>query len=234
MNHATQRAHAPANPWKRLAVFGLLGMWCLAFFTVAAQARGYVGANLTAGESSEQRTVEMLGQLFPRVEAPVYEVVWQGKDVDGDGAADFANPTGQAPREHDGFGSGAYGASRDGGHRRHEGVDYIADAGQTVVAPISGYVSHIGYAYGDSTRYRYVEITNPALGYEARIFYIAPDVKVGQAVRLGTPIGRVISLQPRYAGITDHVHLEVAAPGQGRIDASRMIAQRTVRADLRG
>lgn len=234
MDHATQRAHAPTYHWKRLAVFALLAMWCLAFFTVAAQARGYVGANLTAGESSEERTAAVLSQLFPRIETPVYEVVWQGADVDGDGAADFANPTGQAPREHDGYGSGAYGASRDGGHRRHEGVDYMADAGQTVVAPISGYVSHIGNAYGDSSRYRYVEITNPALGFEARVFYIDPDVEVGQAVRLGSPIGRVISLQSRYAGITDHVHLEIAAPGQGRIDATRMIAQRTVRADLRG
>ncbi|HEX2559856.1 M23 family metallopeptidase, partial [Phenylobacterium sp.] len=117
---------------------------------------------------------------------------------------------------------------------RHEGVDYEAVAGQAVVAPISGFVSHIGYAYGDSSRHRYVEITNPALGYEARVFYIDPDVKVGDAVRVGAPIGTVLSLQDRYAGITDHVHLEIAAPRQGRIDATRMIAQRTVRADLRG
>lgn len=230
------RAHAPThNHWKRLAVFALLAIWCVAFFAVAAQASGYVGANLTSRQTSaDELTAERLGQLFPRIEEPVYETVWQGKDVDGDGAADFANPTGLAPREHDHFGSGAFGASRDGGRRRHAGVDYVAEAGQTVVAPISGYVSHIGYCYGDSVRYRYVEITNPALGYEARVFYIDPDVRVGDAVRVGAPIGTVRTLQDRYAGITDHVHLEIAAPGRGRIDATRMIAERTVRADLRG
>lgn len=217
-----------------MAVFALLATWCLVFFAVAAQARGYGAAELTSRPTPEARTIELLGQLYPRVEAPVYETVWQGLDIDGDGAADFANPTGQAMREHDDFGSGAYGASRDGGRRRHAGVDYVADAGQTVVAPISGYVSHIGYCYGDSVRYRYVEISNPALGYEARVFYIDSDVAVGDAVRVGAPIGRAASLQSRYAGITDHVHLEIAAKGQGRLDASRMIAQRTVRADLRG
>lgn len=230
-----ERAHAPFHHWKRFFVFALLASWCFAFFTVAAQASGYVGASLTSGSAtSEERTAQMLGQMFPRIEEPVYETVWQGRDVDGDGAADFANPTGLAPRAHDDFGSGAYGASRDGGRRRHAGVDYVAEAGQTVVAPISGYVSRIGYTYGDTDRYRYVEITNPALGYEARVFYVSPDVEVGQAVRVGAPIGHAASLQTRYAGITDHVHLEIAAPGRGRIDATRMIAQRTVRADLRG
>lgn len=229
------RAHAPAPNWKRLAVFALLAIWCLGFFAVAAQARGYVGANLTSRlATSEDRTAEVLGQLFPRIEAPRYETVWEGHDVDGDGASDFANPTGRAPRTHDDFGSGAFGASRDGGNRRHVGVDYEGEAGQTVVAPISGYVSRIGYCYGDSARYRYVEITNPALGYEARVFYVDADVEVGQAVHVGDPIGTVRTLQDRYAGITDHVHLEISAPGQGRIDPTRMIAQRTVRIDLRG
>lgn len=232
MNH--ERAAAPAHHWGRLTVFALIASWCLVFFAVAAQARSVVGAELTSRATAEQRTTEVLGQLFPRIEEPVYETVWQGRDVDGDGAADFANPTGQAPRAHDDFGSGAFGASRDGGRRQHAGVDYVADAGQTVVAPISGYISRIGYTYGDTDRYRYVEITNPALGYEARVFYIDADVDVGQAVRVGAPIGRAASLQGRYAGITDHVHLEIDAPGQGRIDAGRMIAQRTVRADLRG
>jgi len=228
------RLNAPAHPhWKKLAAFVLLAAWCAAFFAVAAQARGYASAVLTSRPASAGET-PVMNRLFPReVTAPAYMTVWRGLDVDGDGAPDFANPTGKAPREHDAFGSGAFGASRDGGGRRHAGVDYIAEAGQTVVAPISGYVSHIGYCYGDAPHYRYVEITNPALGYEARVFYVDPDVQVGDAVRVGDPIGRADSLQPRYAGITDHVHLEIAAPGKGRVDPGRMIAQRTVRTDLR-
>src|SRR5690606_19387199 len=90
-------------------------------------------------------------------------LVWTGTDIDGDGQPDFVNPTSAAPRTWDHFGSGAYGASRDGGVRHHAGVDYVAEAGQAVKAPISGYVTRIGYAYADDLSFRYVEITNPAL-----------------------------------------------------------------------
>lgn len=150
---------------------------------------------------------------------------FEGRDLDGDGAADFVNPTGKVARDHDGFGDGDYGASRDGGVRRHEGVDYSARAGQTAVAPISGYVTKIGYAYADDREFRFVEITNPALGVEARVFYLNPGVVEGQAVRLGAPIGRVESLQGRYPGITDHVHLEIAEAGR-RINPETVIVAR--------
>ncbi|HEX8232982.1 MAG TPA: M23 family metallopeptidase [Caulobacteraceae bacterium] len=169
--------------------------------------------------------------LTPAFQAP--EQVWEGKDVDGDGAADFVNPTGKTVRGHDGFGDGEFGASRDGGGRRHEGVDYIARAGQKVVAPISGYVTKIGYAYSGSYDLRFVEISNPALKFEARVFYVDPDVRVGQPVRLGTPIGKMSSLQGHYAGITDHVHLELAERGR-RIDATRMIVAKLKDGSARG
>ena len=147
--------------------------------------------------------------------------IWEGKDVDGDGAADFMNPTGKGVRSHDAFGEGEFGASRDGGGRRHEGVDYIARAGQQVKAPMSGYVTKIGYAYAGD-RHRFVEISNPALKFEARVFYVDPSVKVGQAVHIGDSIGSMDSLQSRYAGITDHVHLEMYDRGR-RIDSEKLI-----------
>jgi peptidoglycan LD-endopeptidase LytH len=159
--------------------------------------------------------------VFAPARAEKPEWVWEGRDVDGDGAADFVNPTGKGVRAHDAFGEGEFGASRDGGGRGHEGVDYIADAGQTVVAPISGYVTKIGQAYSDGD-FRFIEISNPALQFEARVFYVRPDVKVGDVVRLGTPIGTVRTLQTRYAGITDHVHLELMDHGR-RINSERLI-----------
>jgi murein DD-endopeptidase MepM/ murein hydrolase activator NlpD len=147
-------------------------------------------------------------------------LAWHGADVDGDGAPDFVNPTGQLPRTHDAFGFGAFGASRDGGVREHEGVDYAARAGQAAAAPISGFVTKIGYAYGGDTGLRFVEITNPAIGYVARAFYVDPTVSVGQALRLGQTIGRVVSLQDHYPGITDHVHLEILNARGARVDAA--------------
>lgn len=159
---------------------------------------------------------------------PVMALVWKGADIDGDGASDFANPTDAAPRGHDGFGDGFFGARRDGGSRAHEGVDYVASAGQAVRAPMSGYVTKIGYAYAGDTELKFVEITNPALGYAARAFYVSPGVEVGASVRLGEPIGTVESLQGHYPGITNHVHLEILAPGGDRVNAAELITPKMV------
>lgn len=154
-------------------------------------------------------------------------VTWEGRDLDGDGASDVVNPTGHSPRGLDAYGSGRFGASRDGGTRQHMGVDYIATAGQAVLAPISGYVTKIGYPYADDTELRYVEIDNPALKISARVFYVDPGVVVGQAVRLGTRIGVAQTLQARYpGGITDHVHLEMADGAGHKLDAATLLLAR--------
>ncbi|CAN5515815.1 hypothetical protein BH10PSE3_BH10PSE3_17860 [soil metagenome] len=171
----------------------------------------------------------LLAKMAAKPQKPVRkELVWSGADIDGDGAADFANPTGGVPRGHDDFGDGQFGARRDGGAREHEGVDYVARAGQDIAAPISGYVTKIGYAYAGSSDLTFVEISNPALGYVARAFYVKPGVEVGQAVRLGQVIGQDQSLQRHYPGITNHVHLEVMQPGGERVNAAELIVRKLV------
>lgn len=169
-----------------------------------------------------QRAVEAAA---PVAEEPApFELVWVGKDLDGDGRGDFVNPTGNQPRGDDAYGEGEFGARRDGGARRHEGVDYMARAGQAVSAPISGYVTKIGYAYADEPNLKFVEITNPALRIAARVFYVNPKVEVGQPVAMGRPIGTAKSLQRKYpGGMTDHVHLEVIDRRGVRIDATKII-----------
>jgi peptidoglycan LD-endopeptidase LytH len=170
-------------------------------------------ADLTSGPAPSNLTVKT-------------RLVWEGADLDGDGQADIANPTGHAPRGEDAYGEGRFHASRDGGEREHEGVDYIATAGQTVSAPISGYVTKIGFAYPDDQTLKFVEIENPALHLTARAFYVDPDVAVGDAVAVGQPIGHAHSLQARYPlGITDHIHLEIAARGR-KLDAETLITAR--------
>lgn len=160
---------------------------------------------------------------------------WEGQDIDGDGAEDFVNPTGKQMRHEDEFGYGHFGASRDGGTRDHKGVDYRADAGQPVRAPISGYVTKIGTAYASSPEYLYVEIRNPALRYEARVFYVDPDVRVGQSVHLGDVIGTVRSLKLKYGdGMTDHVHLELSGPNGEKFDATRVLTAHVEVAGSRG
>ena len=215
------------------------GIWG-ARVLAAAMFGGFIGlAAEAAAEShavsapslqhSVERTYASLGLPVAQVQpaaVPAETLVWRGVDIDGDGQGDFVNPTGKDLRGCDGFGCGSFGADRDAGGRLHEGVDFDASAGQAVDAPISGFVSKIGAAYPGDPRYHYVEITNPALHYEARVFYVDPAVREGQAVHLGQRIGRAHSLQPRYPGITNHVHLEIERTGGRKLDATRFIAER--------
>lgn len=208
-------------PWMR----GALGL-ALVFapMVVAAMENPH-----KAGRGPTPAMQRLLAEMAAKPQKPVRkELVWSGSDIDGDGAPDFANPTGGAPRGHDEFGDGRFGARRDGGSRDHEGVDYVAKAGQDVLAPISGYVTKIGYAYAGSSDLKFVEISNPALGYVARAFYVTPGVEVGQTVRLGEVIGTDQSLQKHYPGITDHVHLEVMEPGGERVNAAELIVKKLV------
>lgn len=155
------------------------------------------------------------------------KTVFVGADLDGDGQPDVADPTGQAPRGTDAYGEGRFHARRDAGEREHEGVDYVARAGQPVEAPISGYVSRIGLAYPDDQTLKYVEIENPALKLTARVFYVDPGVAVGDTVAVGHEIGRAHTLQHRYPlGITDHVHLELADRRGRHLDAEKLIVAR--------
>jgi murein DD-endopeptidase MepM/ murein hydrolase activator NlpD len=187
---------------------------------------GVAGAAVHAQTSGEGPQVPHLDIPEPGTRAPVTreKTVYVGADLDGDGQPDIADPTGRAPRGTDAYGEGRFHARRDGGEREHEGVDYVASAGQAIEAPISGYVSRIGFAYPDDQTLRYVEIENPALKITARVFYVDPDVAVGQAVAVGRPIGHAHTLQRRYpAGITDHVHLELADRRGHKLDAERLI-----------
>jgi peptidoglycan LD-endopeptidase LytH len=223
MHASTAKKLAPHGyaPWVR----GALGL-ALVFapMVVAAMENPH---KVSRGQAPAMQ--RMLADLTAKPQKPVRRaLVWSGSDIDGDGSPDFANPTGGAPRGHDDFGDGQFGARRDGGAREHEGVDYVAEAGQDVQAPISGYVTKIGYAYAGSSDLKFVEISNPALGYVARAFYVKPGVEVGQTVRLGESIGRVASLQKHYPGITDHVHLEVMEPGGERVNAAQLIVKKLV------
>jgi murein DD-endopeptidase MepM/ murein hydrolase activator NlpD len=197
---------------------------------VAAASLGMAEAAVHAGKLSGLRGVPDLA-VFTSGPAPKHltletRTVWEGADLDGDGQPDIANPTGQAPRGADAYGEGRFHASRDGGSRDHEGVDYTATAGQQVSAPISGFVSKIGYAYPDDQTLRFVEIDNPALHLTARVFYVDPAVAVGDTVAVGQPIGEAHTLQRRYPlGITDHIHLEVAEYGK-KVDAEKLIVAR--------
>ncbi len=147
-----------------------------------------------------------------------------GVDLDGDGRLDLARPVDHPVRGVDAYGSGAYGAVRDGGRRRHQGVDLIATPGEPVRAPIAGVVTRVGAAYAGQDRLRFVEIANAQTRYTARVLYVGATVALGSHVDAGDLIGSAQDLTVRYAlGITNHVHVELVSNRMGHLDPTMLL-----------
>ena len=143
---------------------------------------------------------------------PEPEVVEDGVDSTPDGR-NWVNPTGGEVRGCDRYGCGAFGATRTGPGGRtypHQGADYVANSNQNVLAVTDGTVTGIGIVYTNSTNYRYVQITTSD-GYIVREMYVRPldTIRIGSGVTAGQVIGSAQSLQSRYPGITDHIHVEI-------------------------
>jgi len=201
---ARKRTRKPARALTRLSAAAVLTVG-LAILGSADGALFPGGAAMPAAETA----------ALPQPQAVIWAI-----DKDGDGVTDYYNPTHGGVRADDIFGSGEFGAIRDAGKRRHEGVDYVAAPGAVVHAPIAGEVSRLGYAYNGQGGYRVVEIVNSATKMKARVFYVSPSVEVGDVVAAGQEIGTAQDLSTRYPGITNHVHVELRDPQQRVIDAS--------------
>lgn len=116
-------------------------------------------------------------------------------------------------RKQDTWGSGAYNASRDGGKRRHLGIDYACLPDSVILAATAGVVTKIGFPYYDSVNthknhFKYVQVTT-GLGYVIRYMYISPLVELGDSISKGTPLGISQDLRDVYIGITPHVHVGI-------------------------
>jgi len=134
------------------------------------------------------------------------------------------NPVeGGAVRRCDAWGEGHFGAPR--GCRVHNGVDIIARPDMPVRSPIHGLVVRVAEPYDDDAVLSGLLLRGLGVheGLETKLFYVAPEpCLIGQVVQAGATIGRVQSLQTRYPGITDHVHLEVFMR-EARIDPVPLI-----------
>ncbi|ADF52998.1 MAG: M23 family peptidase [Zunongwangia sp.] len=109
-------------------------------------------------------------------------------------------------RECDRHGCGYFGAPR--GNHKHEGVDLVANPGDYVYSPFSGTITKHGYCYGDTTKYRYIEITGSK--EIVRILYAELDdaFDIGDKIPQGQFVGIAQDIAARYPGITPHVHVE--------------------------
>ncbi|MFH1885158.1 MAG: hypothetical protein ABIJ95_11615 [Pseudomonadota bacterium] len=117
----------------------------------------------------------------------------------------LVSPTGKGLRDDPG-GRGHYRAPR--GARWHDGMDFLCEPGQVVVAPISGKVAGRSRPY-DKGPYDGLVIEGDRLA--VKLFYVAPDRGVvGRTVRQGEPVGRAQDISARYGGgMLAHVHLRI-------------------------
>ena len=116
-------------------------------------------------------------------------------------------------RGTDKFGNGAFGASRDGGARKHEGVDIVTIDGEPFYSLNEGVISKLGYVYKGNYTFRYVQVSKNN-GEAWRYFYLQPEVELGLKIKVGDKLGVTQSLQFKYPGITPHVHFEIMKNGE--------------------
>ena len=122
-------------------------------------------------------------------------------------------------RGRDVYGSGAFHASRDGGARQHEGLDFVAFPGDAVFAPLSGRITHVGIAYPDS-HLGSIHIAHADGIHTCKLLYAACGLGVGAIVGRGDLLGTAQDVsaywhvrEPKGGMMINHVHLELRAGG---------------------
>jgi len=136
----------------------------------------------------------------------------------------WVNPTGGCVRACDSFGCGGFGASRDGGSRRHMGTDFLATAGQDVLAPTSGTLTRaVNRVYASDPRYTGFVLSGTS-GFTMKGFYVATDPSlIGTHVTAGDVLGTAQDLGLKYPGISNHVHLQIMDPTGAFIDPATVV-----------
>lgn len=114
-------------------------------------------------------------------------------------------------RQSDKWGAGYFNAPR--GSRSHSGIDYLCEPGASILSPCDGEVTKLGYPYGDDLSFRYVEITDKNHARH-RLFYVEPELAVGDTVHENDVIGEAQDLTTRYSTpekgpIPNHIHYEI-------------------------
>jgi len=116
----------------------------------------------------------------------------------------------------------------------HKGIDLACYPNTRITLALIGIesvgkVTKIGMPYEDNQRteynetlYKYVQVTTPS-NINVRLFYITPQVEVGQFINADDVLGVVQNLQPIYPGITNHIHVEVKSGNGNYLDPKHYI-----------
>ena len=105
-------------------------------------------------------------------------------------------------------------ASRDGGTRKHAGVDIVVKDGEPVYAPFDLQFVRIAYPYKNYPTLEGAEyiVKNVNGVSKMKLFYFSPD-KSKKVFQKGDVIGVAQRVSKKYdhirKGMTDHVHFEL-------------------------
>jgi len=148
------------------------------------------------------------------------DIVVMGGDAGGVTAEVKGGKSFPLPKGRPGTGPGqVFGASRDGGSRRHAGVDVVE---KTPYGP-DPKIPTVAYAGGKvlSERYQTTGYTSGLMvdhgGLQTRYVHVTPTVRPGQMVQPGQQVGRLLDL----AGQT-HLHFE-AYQGSKLVNPTSML-----------
>jgi murein DD-endopeptidase MepM/ murein hydrolase activator NlpD len=126
----------------------------------------------------------------------------------------WVNPTGGKVRS-DAAGDGQFGAKR--GERFHLGVDFEAEAGQGVVAPVdSQYRRFVRRVYATDALYTGMELETQE--FLLTFFYVSPSIDHQTSVKAGQLIGLAQDINSKWGDpMINHVHFQLAIKPYGAI-----------------
>ena len=123
-------------------------------------------------------------------------------------------------RQIDDFGSGGFGAPRDGGVRSHNGLDFRGSPGSEIQFPFDATISpDTGLAYEDSiTPFRSIHLLGVGAfdGLKAKLLYVEPLVADGMTGKAGALLGTLQNIAGYYQcphaprkRMQNHTHFEL-------------------------
>lgn len=134
-------------------------------------------------------------------------------------------------RTQDAWGHGAYAASRDGGSRKHAGIDIVTVPGQLIQSPVDGVVDRIskpssvaGRTYLSGLR---IIGTGVYSGWTVTMWYFLPYMAAsirGVTIYKGQVLGTAQSLSEGYDDqMTNHVHLQIETDAGNFVDPTSLL-----------
>jgi hypothetical protein len=126
----------------------------------------------------------------------------------------WVNPTGLEVRS-DGAGDGAFGAKR--GDRVHLDTDFLAIAGQGVVAPVNAqYRRRVNRVYPTDSTYTGMELETKE--FMITFFYVSPSINHMEFVKAGELIGIAQDINAKWGDpMLNHVHMQLAIKPYGAV-----------------